>query len=83
MFESLAERGSRVGILPNGSAKQPSQTGTGPHGQFWPKIKQPSPFLTYVAGLDPVRVSREAREGGGGEGGGGKKTATFFKFVTC
>ena len=35
VFESCQNRGTHVGILPDGSCKNPNETGVGEHGQFW------------------------------------------------
>ena len=40
VFESVKYPGQRVGILPDGSAKRPSETGTGDHARFTPKVIQ-------------------------------------------
>ena len=37
-FESVMYPGQRLGILPDGTVKDPTQTGTGPHGRFIPII---------------------------------------------
>ena len=38
VFESVKHPGQHVGILPDGRAKRPSDTGTGEHARFTPKI---------------------------------------------
>ena len=34
MLESVTYRGQHVGVLPNGTVKEPGRTGTGRHAQF-------------------------------------------------
>lgn len=38
VFESVRYPGLHAGILENGNAKKPSDTGTGKHAQFLPKV---------------------------------------------
>ena len=37
-LESVKFPGMRAGILPDGNAKDPDKTGTGPHGRFIPIV---------------------------------------------
>ena len=37
-LESQLHDGHHVGIKPDGSAKPPGNTGTGPHGRFTPRL---------------------------------------------
>ena len=60
VLESRVFPGQHVGILPNGSAKPPNQTGTGDHARFCPKVIQPSPYRTFIAGRGRLQVSTAA-----------------------